>query len=803
ATSLNNLAALYHAMGDYSRAEPLYHQAMEIRKEVLGEKHPDYATSLNNQAVLYHAMGDYSRAEPLLRQALELRKEVLGEKHPDYATSLNNLAVLYASMGYYARAEPPFRQAVQVTRVHLEDSALVLSERQQLAMGQMQRYQLDSYINLVRAAEDYAGMLFNEVLAWKGATLVRQRGMRLAASDPAIADQFHKLQQVSRQLAKLALATPDKQLDLWRGRVRDLTNEKERLEAELSQQSAAFRAAQQEITFAQLLVALPVDTVLVDYLEYGEDERRLIAFVVRHAENEADRVTLFDLGPVAPISEAIDTWRQTFGMSPGGRQAGQTLREKIWNPLVSTIGDAKTVLVSTDGVMGRLPLGAIPGKDSGKYLLEDHRLAMLPVPQLLPALVNDLGRRNLQKAMLLMGNVDYDDQSDNASEAEGEADQWDGLLRGLAVRSGGERFRHLPQTEGEIATIERLLRRTSPRIRDDHLVTLSEATATEVRFREAAPQCYFLHLATHGFFAAPDKESAFSQDAVAKFSRYLHVLESSSFTEDTPPLIGIGAVLKRQNDGTILVVQIVPEGAAGADGRLQPGDAIIAVGQRMGEFVDLSDRTLAQALQLIRGAAGSVVRLNVKPTGSEEPVVYELTRKLIPGQTTSVGERAPQTRNKLRAIGYDPALLSGLAFSGANGEPEPDKDDGILTAQEIAFLPLEGVRLVMLSACETGLGESAGGEGLLGIQRAFQVSGAQTTVASFWQVNDLATRVLMERFYRSLWVNKMGKLDALREAQLFILNNPDVVRGANPATDDNPRTSPEFWGAFSLSGDWR
>ena len=79
-------------MGDYARAEPLFRQALEIRKKALGESHPDYATSLNNLAVLYRAMGDYARAEPLFRQALEIQKKALGESHPDYATSLNNLA---------------------------------------------------------------------------------------------------------------------------------------------------------------------------------------------------------------------------------------------------------------------------------------------------------------------------------------------------------------------------------------------------------------------------------------------------------------------------------------------------------------------------------------------------------------------------------------------------------------------------------------------------------------------------------------------------------------------------------------
>jgi len=92
-------------MGDYARAEPLYRQALEIRRKVLGEQHPDYAASLNNLAVLYESMDDYARAEPLYRQALEIRKTALGEAHPYYATSLNNLAVLYHSMGDYARAE--------------------------------------------------------------------------------------------------------------------------------------------------------------------------------------------------------------------------------------------------------------------------------------------------------------------------------------------------------------------------------------------------------------------------------------------------------------------------------------------------------------------------------------------------------------------------------------------------------------------------------------------------------------------------------------------------------------------------
>ena len=109
-----------------------------------------------------------------------------------------------------------------------------------------------------------------------------------------------------------------------------------------------------------------------------------------------------------------------------------------------------------------------------------------------------------------------------------------------------------------------------------------------------------------------------------------------------------------------------------------------------------------------------------------------------------------------------------------------------------------------LSACETGLGEVAGGEGLIGIQRAFQIAGVRTTVASLWKVNDQATRVLMERFYRNLWEKEIGHLDALREAQLYILNNPDSVRSLEVPNDESAkRASPKLWAAFQISGDWK
>jgi CHAT domain-containing protein len=162
-----------------------------------------------------------------------------------------------------------------------------------------------------------------------------------------------------------------------------------------------------------------------------------------------------------------------------------------------------------------------------------------------------------------------------------------------------------------------------------------------------------------------------------------------------------------------------------------------------------------------------------------------------------------------QASGLHPELLSGLVLTGANRRSEAGQADGILTALEVREMDLRHVRLATLSACETGLGKAEGGEGLLGLQRAFQVAGAKALVSSLWKVDDAATQVLMTEFYRNLWEKKLGKLEALRQAQLTMLKRYSTserrLRGLMAADEKAPMAgnSPFYWGAWVLSGDWR
>ena len=155
--------------------------------------------------------------------------------------------------------------------------------------------------------------------------------------------------------------------------------------------------------------------------------------------------------------------------------------------------------------------------------------------------------------------------------------------------------------------------------------------------------------------------------------------------------------------------------------------------------------------------------------------------------------------------GWHPLLLSGIVLSGANREAKPGEEDGILTALEVSEMDLSHLELAVLSACETGLGQEASGEGLLGLQR---LSGGRqrSVVASLWKVDDRATQALMAEFYRVAWDRKtvVSRVEALRQAQLAMLREGDKRGMVRRDKDDkSKRVPPYYWAAFVLSGDWR
>lgn len=711
AEQLAQLAAFRQSMGS-TTAQSLLEEALRRRRVLLGDDHPAVANSLTTLARYFERVGDLRRSEQNHKEALEIRAVVLPSDHPDNVPDLIGLGFAAAAQGRTTDAARLYKRGLAIARTYVDLAATAQSSRQQLTMLARERAGLEKYLSLATEGKIDAGEAWKLASAWKGSVLSRQRRQRTASRTTQSRRTWAELQAVASELAIEALATPSQlEASKWRSRVAALSAQKELLEADLARMTGVAASAPYEVEATP--DHLPGGVAFVDIYEYVHsstvaakkatvskdkkrtgvgalpqsivgtaptpthvvaEEVRFAAFVVRSGR----QVHLVDVGSRDVVAEAIAAWRSAVSRATGNTAPGEVLRKTVWAPIEAALGEtgADHVVLSLDGALGQLPFGALPGRRSGTVLLQERPLSTVPDVGALfemastapPARDGDL---------LLVGNVDYGSVGGDRAPSE--------RTRQAAV-GGSIPFGPLRGSEEEVSEIERLHASAYPTAARN---TLRSVAATSVATSSALGNFRFVHLATHGYFAAPRFQS----------------------------------VLRRQ----------------------------------LGE----------------RGAGPS--------WGTD--------------QSVSV---------------YAPGLLSGIVLAGANlpaGESE-----GILTAEQIASLRLPDVSLVVLSSCESGLGEAAAGEGTIGLQRAFHASGVSSVVASLWKVPDVATRDLMLRFYGNMWVRGLGRLDALREAQLWMATQavaryrPMVAeseRRVGETTGADSQNDAFYWAAFQLSGDWR
>ena len=782
AESLNNLAALHNEMGNDAEALSLYQRALAIREKTLGPDSPVTAHGLHNMAVMYGQKGKVAQALSLYERALAIQEKALGPDHPDIAHVLNSIGLLNQRQGKDTEALPQLERALAIREQTLgpEHSSVAAS------LAALAR----SYRTLGNDAE--ALRLCQRALAINEQSLGPQHNYT--------AITLHDLADLYQSLGNFREALPlfQRALAIMR-RLVDLT--------------ADVQSERQQLTMAGNL-RIYLDSYLDCLLSSGNEGG------VAYAEALTWKGAVLARQRTARLARA-----------GGDPELAQTLTE-----LQTTAGRLAAMVFATPPVERR----AAWQREIAELTKEKENLEGK-----LSGLSGEFRREQAQRQLT------------------GEALQRV-LPADVALVDFLEFWHASPPQKG----------RGTPR-RERRLAAFIVTNDRPVRFFDLGPASAIAVAVDAwrkdfgaGGAVGLDLRRLVWDPLAPSLTGMKAVLVSPDGALARLPL----AALPGSKPGTFLIEDVaiavipvpnmLPEMLADTP-NLEPttqNPSLLLVGNV--DFGALPGTAMlsAKARSAPRGTAADPLRtwLPLDGTGSEALAVQESfargyrqvacdllqqtqateeqVRQLAPRHrflhlATHGFFASPQVRSALGAriddsrsdsgtlVGYHPGLLSGLVLAGANRPVEPDKDDGILTALEVAELDLSGVELATLSACETGLGESAGGEGLLGLQRAFQVAGAQSTVASLWQVPDQATRSLMTRFYENLWQKKLPKLEALRQAQVWMLREgikqPELWRGQGELVDfvapteawsktpDRPGLPPRYWAAFVLSGDWR
>ncbi len=820
ASALNNLAYVHKVAGEHEEAEPLYLRAVAIEEKLLGPEDTQLATTLTNLAELYREMADYVRAEPLYRRALAMREKLLGPEHTDVATSLNNLALLHQDKGDFTGAEPLFQRALAI------EEKLLGPEHPELAVTLNNLGTL--YLDLKQPAK--AAALLRRALD----IIIRARG----AEHPEVAAFSNNLGHLYLGRGEVARAEAlfRRALAIWRHtlgpRHRNVAQSYDSLghvSIEKHDYAGAEKLFARSLAISEAALGGFHPDVLRTIRNFAD-----VAWIQGHLSDALKRQTR---------ARAIEEHNLALLLAVGSERQKQGVFEQLSGATSSVVSLA---LAMKSAPATRLALTTVLRR-KGRVLdaLSDEMAALRR--RMEPTTRRDLdrlARARAALATLILGTgarVSGDDARAQIDAITREVDQ---LETSLAARSAAFRMAATPVELDRVqaalpegaALVEYFLyqpreprsgygkhryaafvvtRGGEPRmvdlgehaIIDDALLRYRESLADPSRrdFRELSRRLDGLVMAPvrrllggrRWLFLSPDGGLALvpfaalvddgghyliERYALSYLTSGRDLLRGGTDRARAPALI-IGAPDYGEHAGA---VPVSPAGPV-------PGRRSINLGKVV--FPPLPG-TADEATDLLRLMPGA--ELVVGAAATEDAVKRLHGPRLLHIAThgfflLGAGSRAGADQRGLDLVDdgvpasrANPLLESGLAMAGANRRVQVG-EDGILTALEVAGLDLDGTRLVVLSACETGLGEAVSSDGVLGLRRALVLAGAETQVMSLWKVPDAETRHLMVDYYGRL-VRGGGRAEAMREVQLLML--------AAPATKH-----PYYWASFIVSGD--
>jgi CHAT domain-containing protein/tetratricopeptide (TPR) repeat protein len=826
ASTLDNLANLYRGMGQYGKAEPLFRRSLKIREVKLGEDHPDVAVTLNNLANLYKYIGKSAQAEPLLRRGLKIMEVKFGKDHPKVAATLNNLATHYMDMGQYGKAEPHLRRSLEIYEAKFGKDHLHVAA---------------SLVNLA--------IVYHEMGQYEKAEPLYRRGLEIREAElgkdhPDIAPvlyslavhyahigQYAKAEPLYRRCleireAKLGKDHPDvaltlnnlAMLDAHRGRwdaAADLMDRQRRVEAHHVARVLPILAAAEQLKFLETLDNKRANALSLGLVRRDQQAIRLMsaawllnakgvaqetltqrALLERDAIDPARRGIIQELTGVRQQQAAL-----ALGVPKPGQEAArsrqlrdlaerqQHLEQQLlqagalpsppeWVELndVRAALAADTVLIS----IARFPVsnfGRSRKKWEKDYLPERYAAWLIPPAGKGDVKIIDLGDADKIDAAVRTVRVQLRDAQDptptnNPIRVKGEPDAEKELLQAL------QRLAML--------TLQPLL----AEVGDARDLILSPDGA--------------LWLVPWAALPTADGKYAIENYTIRYAISGRELLAKPSTVKQEPPMV-----------------------LADPDFDLGLSDARVAAMELLGRKLPPSDfrgLTTASALPLVGRLPGTAreadaIKPGLEKFARQEPWIYKGKNALeavvkdfhspkvvvlathgffLEDQEAKTSDRpGPREEGSLLTkegkMLENPLLRCGLLLAGCNDRESQrgsNDEDGVLTGMEIVGCDLRGTELVVLSACETGLGQVNNGEGVAGLRQAFQLAGARSVMATLWQVPDRDTALLMIDFFDNL-AKKQSKAEALRNAQLARIK---------ARRDRNGAAHPFFWAAFTITG---
>jgi CHAT domain-containing protein/tetratricopeptide (TPR) repeat protein len=792
-TMMYNIALLYDSMGRLSDAEPMYKKAIALAEKVHGKDHPTVASGLNNLGLLYYTSGRYDEVEPYYRRAWEIYEKAYGREHAAVSTALNNLALLFTARGMFGEAEFFYKQAIELDeKLFGPDHANLASDLNNLAT---------LYKGLGRLSE--AEPLFKRALEINEKNLGKHPALAANYNNLALVyflkGQLHKAAPLYRKAIDIGIETlgedhPD--VALWMNNLALLyaAEEKPLASYELFKKTMEIEYNKREDVFT----FLPEDQKM-DYMKRTE------GYV--HSYINLTATQLSDNG--SATRDTLDTWLRWKGAVMETQQR--------YMDAVSQSGDYRTKAKFDKLLKVRKKLASMKMSGPRNVGVLKYRQTIKKLDEQKKQLETELSRLSREFALeKTAGRANSVAISSLLPKDSVYIDYANVLTYDFKKRKGGEPryyvFVLLPGDRPVVKIVDlgetrEINMRVNAYLQEVKSPLLFGVLPREDILREESLRLHaslikpiekYLQGKKHLFISPGGNLNLIPFEVIVnREGKYLIEDYVINYITAGRDIMRFTDTSEAQKTAVIIADPDYdyrpPTNASGSGKRTKVAEEVMSM-----SFSSLPDsRQEADEIEKILKGPFKYGVDNYKGKDAREEILYEMKSPRILHLAThgyflrdvdmKSGDWLMQDASGQGKGGKpadNPMLRSGIVLAGVNTSLKEGSDYGLVSADKAMTLRLRGIELVVLSACDTGVGEVSRGEGVFGLKRAFIVAGAKTLVMSLWSVPSRETTALMIKFYR-LMAQGRGKAAALREAKLELMRE---------------HSNPFFWGAFVVVG---